>query len=191
MLNSRTYQLSSKTNATNKFDKNNYAHSYVRPMMAEAVVDVLNSALGATEKYGPEIKPGSKAVEVGASQLQNGQNQGVNYAFRIFGRPPRTAACDCERAMDPALPQKLYLMTDKAVLDKISAPTGRLQTLLKSKLTDEQILDELFLATLSRLPNAGDRELFSEYKAQARSRTALFNDVVWALINTREFILNH
>src|SRR5262249_49107646 len=87
VLNSRVYQLSSKTNDTNRLDKNNYAHAYIRPMMAEAVVDVLNSALHVTEKWGNEIRPGSKAVEVGASQLQNA---GLTYAFRIFGRPPRT-----------------------------------------------------------------------------------------------------
>jgi hypothetical protein len=183
--------LTSKTNETNKFDKINYAHSYVRPMMAEAVVDVVNSALGATEKYGAEIKPGSRAMEVGASNFQNPNATPVNYAFRIFGRPPRTAACDCERAMEPALPQKLYLMTDKAILDKINAPDGRLQTLLKSKMTDEQVFEELFLAMLGRQPNSEDRELFNDYRQKARNRTALFTDVTWALLNTREFILNH
>src|SRR5205823_13826801 len=71
VLLSRTYQLSAKVNETNKLDKINYAHSYIRPMIAEAVVDVLNSALGVNEKFGAEIKPGVKAVEVGASQLAN------------------------------------------------------------------------------------------------------------------------
>src|SRR5262249_46750351 len=134
ILNSRTYQLSSKSNATNKLDKNNYTRSYVRPMMAEAVVDVLNSALGVTAEWGPDVKPGSRAVEVGASQVQN---PSLAYAFRIFGRPPRTAACDCERAMEPALPQKLYLMTDPNLLAKLNAPDGRLQKLLKSDLSDD------------------------------------------------------
>jgi hypothetical protein len=189
ILMSRVYQLTSKTNATNKLDTKNYAHSYVRPLMAEVVVDVLNSALGATEKYGAEIKPGSRAIEVGASQLQ--QAAQLNYAFRIFGRPPRTAACDCERAMEPALPQKLYLMTDQAVLTKLKAADGRLTQLLKSGKTDDQILDELFLATLTRLPRPADRQLFADNRARVRSRDAAFTDTLWALINTREFILNH
>src|SRR5207247_2472944 len=146
-------------NETNKLDKNNYARGYIRPMMAEAVVDVLNSALGTVEKFGPEVKPGSKAVEVGASQLQN---PALAYAFRIFGRPPRTSACDCERAMEPALPQRLYLMTDQAVLNKLRAPDGRLMRLLKSGKSDDEVLDELFLATLTRLPRPADRELVAE-----------------------------
>jgi hypothetical protein len=188
ILNSRVYQLSSKTNATNKLDRNNYAHGYVRPMMAEVVVDVLNSALGVPEKWGADVKPGSRAIEVGASQIQN---PSIAYAFRIFGRPPRTAACDCERAMEPALPQKLYLMTDTNLLAKFQSPSGRLQKLLKSGKTDDQILDELFLATLTRLPSAKDRQQFHDYRKEAADRQAAFTDTLWALINTREFILNH
>jgi hypothetical protein len=189
VLNSRTYQLSAKVNDTNKLDTRNYAHSYIRPMIAEAVVDVLNCALGTTEKFGAEIKPGAKGVEVGASQLL--QQQQAMYAFRLFGRPPRTTACDCERAMEPALPQKLFLMTDPGLLAKFNEPTGRLQTLLKSSKTDEEVLEELFLATLSRMPNARDRESFTAHRKLVGTRREALIDTMWALINTREFILNH
>jgi len=188
VLNSRVYQLSSKTNETNRLDKNNYAHSYIRPMMAEAVVDVLNTALGVTEKWGLEVRPGSKAVEVGASQLQNAA---LTYAFRIFGRPPRTTACDCERAMEPALPQKLYLMTDPTLLAKFNEADGRLVKLIKTAQKDDAILDELFLATLSRLPTAKDRQNFADYRRTVTDRRTAILDTMWALINTREFILNH
>ena len=188
ILNSRVYQLSSKTNDTNKHDKNNFARSYVRPMMAEAVLDVINSALGVTENWSPDIKPGSKAVEVGSSTIQN---QALAYTFRIFGRPPRTAACDCERGMEPALPQKLFTMTDPGLLQKLNDPKGRLQTLLKSKMSDDEILEELFLATLSHMPTEEQRRAFAEHRERVSDRRAAFMDVMWALLNTREFILNH
>jgi hypothetical protein len=188
VLNSRTYQLSSRANDTNKLDKVNYARSYIRPMMAEAVVDVLNTALGVTEKWNPDVKPGSRAVEVGASQVQN---PSMAYAFRIFGRPPRTAACDCERAMEPALPQKLYMMTDLNVLGKIDAADGNLQRILKTKMGDDKTLEELFLATLSRMPSASDRQAFADHLKVEPDRQKAFRDLMWALINTREFILNH
>lgn len=188
ILLSRTYQLSSKANATNKLDKTNYARSYVRPMMAEAVIDVLNSALGATEKWPNEVRPGSKAVEVGASQFQNPQ---LSYAFRIFGRPPRTTACDCERAMEPALPQTLYLMTDPLVQAKLNAPTGRLQQLLKSGKSDTEALQELFLATLGRRPTERDERSFADHLRRVGNRRTALTDALWALINSREFILNH
>jgi hypothetical protein len=187
VLNSRVYQLSSTTNPTNRLDKNNYAHSYVRPMMAEAVVDVLDAALGATEKFGPDAPPNCRAIEIGASRLQ--QNAPAMYPLRIFGRPPRTTACDCERAMEPALPQKLYLMTDTAVTGKIQV--GRLQQLLATKKSDNEILDELFLATLSRYPTEQDRERFAAYRKGRKDPRAAWGDCLWALVNTREFILNH
>jgi hypothetical protein len=188
VLSSRAYQLSSKTNDTNRLDKNSFAHGYIRPMMAEAVVDVLNCALGVSEKWSPEVRPGSKAVEVGASQLQN---PALTYAFRIFGRPPRTSACDCERAMEPALPQKLYLMTDPTLLAKFNEATGRLNQLLKTNQPDDTVLEELFLATLCRLPTAKDRKNFADYRRIVTDRRTAILDTLWALINTREFILNH
>ena len=185
ILNSRTYQLSADANETNKFDKNNFSHSYVRPLLAEVVVDVLNSALGVQETWGNDAPPNARAIEVGSSQIQN---PALAYAFRIFGRSPRAMACDCERAMDPALPQKLFLMTDVGLLNKIR--TSRLQALIKSDLSDEQVLDELFLATLTRYPTENDKKVFAEHRAGKDRATAL-TDTLWALINTREFILQH
>lgn len=186
VLNSRTYQLTSATNESNRLDKNNYSHSYIRPMMAEVVVDVLNAATGTTENLGGFAPPNAKAIEIGASQIQNAN---IAYAFRIFGRPPRTQACDCERAMDPALPQTLYRMTDSNIQQKLQ--TGRAAELARSQKTDEQLLEELFLATLSRLPNDKEKQGFAEYKKNKTDRKALVTDTLWALINTREFILNH
>jgi hypothetical protein len=189
VLLSRTYQLSSETNATNKLDRNNYSHSFLRPMMAEVVVDVLNDALGAKEDFGKDVAPpGARAIEVGSSRVAN---PNLNYAFRIFGRPPRTTACDCERAMEPALPQKLFFMVDQSVLGKVRAQKSRLQQLLDGKKTDAEITDELFLATLSRSPNDRERALVAERLKGAKNRADAFTDVAWALINTREFILNH
>jgi hypothetical protein len=189
LLLSRTYQLASDTNATNKLDRNNYSHAYLRPMMAEVVVDVLNDALGTAEDFGKDqARPGARAIEVGSSRVANGN---ANYAFRIFGRPPRTTACDCERAMEPGLPQKLYFMVDQSVLGKLRAPKGRLQQLIDAKKSNEEIEEELFLATLSRSPNEREKSLVAERLKQARNRAEAFGDVLWALINTREFVLNH
>jgi hypothetical protein len=191
ILLSRTYQLSSTPNETNRFDKNNYARSYVRPLMAEVVVDMLNAALGTAEKWAPAEAPaGARAIEVGASRVQNA---GVNYVFRVFGRPPRTSACDCERAMDPALPQKLYLLADPNLKAKLDAPGNRLGALLKEKGDDVEALEELFLATLSRLPTEAEKQTFLDYKERksTKKRRTLFADTLWALINTTEFIFNH
>jgi hypothetical protein len=186
ILLSRTYQLSATPNASNRNDKNGFARSYPRRPMAEVVIDVLNAALGVSEDFGPDVAPGSKAVELAPNKLQNQQFANI---LRIFGRPPRTATCDCERATEPALPQTLYLMTDTSLLGKMTK--GRLSTLLASKKSDDEILDDLFLATLTRLPTERERSIARQSLERATLRQAGFVNVVWALINTREFILNH
>jgi uncharacterized protein DUF1549/uncharacterized protein DUF1553 len=189
VLQSRTYQLDYRTNASNKFDKNNFSHAYLRPLMAEQVVDVLNSALGVDEPFQgqDQIFAGSKMVEVGSSRL----NGNLAYVLRIFGRPPRTTACDCERAMEPALPQTLFRMTDATILAKFNDRNGRVAKLAKTKLTNEDLVEELFLAALGRLPKADEKEDGLKHLAEARTRQEGITDVLWALVNTREFILNH
>jgi hypothetical protein len=190
ILLSRTYQLDYKPNETNKFDKNNFSHAYVRPLMAEQVVDVLNSALGVGETFNAAdgAPAGTKVVEVGSSRIAN---PNLAYALRIFGRPPRTTACDCERAAEPALPQTLFRMTDASILAKFTDRNGRVAALGKSKLSDEDLADELFLATLSRLPKAAEKLDAVKHLKEAKSRQEAVTDLVWALVNTREFILNH
>ncbi len=189
ILLSRTYQLSSDANATNRLDRNNYSHGTVRPLMAEVVVDVLNGALGVTEDFGKDVAPpNARALEVGSSRVANGN---LAYAFRIFGRPPRTTACDCERALEPALPQKLFFMADPGVQAKLRAPKGRLQRLLAGTEGDAEVVEELFLATLTRFPTEREKELFAAHRAKTTDRSKAFADTLWALINTREFVLNH
>jgi hypothetical protein len=190
ILMSRTYQTSAKPNATNKFDRNNYSRYYVRSMIAEVVLDTLNSSLGVPEKFGGEI-PNDKPramIEIGSSRIQNPT---LSYLLRIFGRPPRSTACDCERAMEPALPQTLFLMTDEGLGLKMRDKNNRLNRLLTSEKDDLKVLDELFLATLTRLPTKSDQEAFLAYKAKGKDRVTTMTDTLWSLINTREFILNH
>jgi hypothetical protein len=188
ILESATYQRSAAANESNKFDKNNFARGYVRPLMAEVVVDIIDDALGVEEQWGNDGPQGRKMIEVGASRPLNGN---VGYALRIFGKSPRTSACDCQRSLDPALPQTLYRMTDPAVLQKFNMKDGRLAKLLKEHKNDDEVLDELFLACLTRLPTDEERSAFARHRHDAKNRQAVFQDTLWALINTREFILNH
>src|SRR5205085_11669747 len=110
--------------------------------------DVLNVAIGVPENFGPDAPKDARAIEVGSSRIANGS---VAYALRVFGRPPRTTACDCERAMEAGLPQKLFLMADPNLCkQKLEAPNNRLKKLLKDEKDDDKALDELFLATLAR-----------------------------------------
>jgi hypothetical protein len=153
--------------------------------MAEVAVDMLDSALGTREDFGPDAPPGARAVEVATNRVRSGY---ITRVFRLFGRPERTALCDCERSAEPALPQTLFLMADPGLLKKISG--GRLKELLRSK-KSEEVVEELFLATLSRYPDPSERRQAREHLKGKKDRGKAFVDLTWALINTREFILNH
>ncbi len=180
ILTSRTYALSSSPQKDTPADPRNLSHARVRRLMAEAVVDVLDGALGSN------AAPGRRAIEIAQSQVAD---EHIGRIFRTFGRPSRTALCDCERPTQSTLPQTMFLMTDRTLLAKIER--GRLKTLLASQKTDTQIVDELFLATLSRFPDEAERRAALRHVGAKDDRRAGFVDTVWALINTREFILNH
>jgi hypothetical protein len=186
ILTSRVYQLTAVPNATNGQDRTNYSHAQPRRLMAEVVMDALNTALGTVEDFSNDAPKGARAIEVASNRVQSTNARQV---FRIFGRPTRTATCDCERPAEPAVPQTLFLMSDPALLKKIES--GRLKNLLVETKTDEEVLDELFLATLTRLPTEKEKTAALAHIDKSADRRNAFVETLWALINTREFILNH
>jgi hypothetical protein len=155
-------------------------------MLAEVVVDVLNDALGTTTDPGPDAPPGSRAIEVAPNRVRAPYLARI---FRVFGRPARTSTCDCERPAEPAVPQTLFLMADPILLQKLTS--GRLARLVTADRTDADVVEEVFLATLGRLPDAGEKRAALDHVHTATDRRRGFADTLWALINTREFILNH
>jgi hypothetical protein len=186
ILTSNTYQLSAVPNPTNAQDQSNFARAYLRRPMAEVVVDMLDSALGVVGDFGTGVPRGARAIEIAPSRVQH---EHLANMFRIFGRPLRTASCDCERSAEPAVTQTLFLMSDPALLEKMR--TGRLRHLLARQPSDKEIVLELFLATLSRPPDEREEQAALKRVKRAPDRQAGFVDVMWALVNTREFILNH
>jgi len=186
VLSSRTYQLSALPNPTNAGDNRNFSHARVRRLLAEVVVDTLDAALGGTGDFGPDGQPGTRAIEIAPSRVRDAR---LARLFAVFGRPARVTLCDCERPREPALPQTLFLMTDEKLLKQIRE--GRLKRLLAAGKSDNEVVAELFLATLSRFPDSVEKRAALEQVKARSDRGAGFVDVVWALINTREFILNH
>jgi hypothetical protein len=186
ILLSRAYQRSSTPEAGNLDDRGNFARAVPRLLMAEVLVDALNAALGVPCDFGPDAPAGARAIEVAANRVKSPD---LDRAFRVFGRPRRTSSCDCERPRDPALPQALFLMADPGLADKLAR--GRLRGLLGSGRCDAEVIDELYLATLSRFPTADERDRILDHLRVKPDRETAMTDILWALINTREFILNH
>jgi hypothetical protein len=186
ILNSHAYQRSSGPTAGNLADRGNFGRAEPRTMMAEVLVDALNQAVGVLGDFGPDAPQGARAIEIATNRVTSPELARV---FRVFGRPARVAICDCERPSKPALPQTLFLMTDAALLEKIRS--GRVKSLAASACCEAEAVEELFLATLSRPPDSDEcRSALDRIRTRA-DRASGLADVLWALINTREFVLNH
>ncbi len=186
VLSSEAYQRSSAPLEPNLDDRGSFARSLPRPMIAEVLVDALNSALGVPGDFGSDAPKGARAIEIATNRIASPELARV---FRILGRPERTSVCECERPKAPALPQTLFLMTDNGLIARLKS--GRVQTLVQSDRCDDQAIEELFLAALSRFPSRDEIRFALDHMRITHDRASALADVLWALINTREFVLNH
>jgi len=194
ILNSRAYQLSYRTNPGNQSDTRNFASFYRRRLPAEVFLDALNHATGSSEKFGATVLPGARALEVPVSVLDGAVgSKFVEYTFTVFGRPTRNteALCDCDRETRPALLQSLYLANHPEVLKKIGDPKGRVAQIIKEHADDGRRIDEAYLWTLSRPATEAERQICLEYLKKSPSLQKGLEGLMWSLLNTSEFLLNH
>jgi hypothetical protein len=183
ICNSATYQLSSESNATNKQDETQFSRRLVRRLTAEQFLDAVVQVTGVPEKF-PGVPLGTRAAQLPDTAVPS-------YFLDLFGRPPRQVACTCEREMSPNLAQTLHVMNNDSVNAKIRSSEGRLSKLLATGMTDVDVLEDLFLATLTRFPTAVERDKALGTIRQAPSRKEGFSDLLWALLNARAFAFSH
>jgi hypothetical protein len=117
-------------------------------------------------------------------------NRMPSYFLKIFGRPVRASVCECERSNEPSMAQALHLMNSPEITAKIASRTGVARKLADSKKTPTEIADELFLATISRFPTETERAAVLKAFEGADRREAV-EDLLWSLLNKREFVYNH
>jgi Protein of unknown function (DUF1553)/Protein of unknown function (DUF1549)/Bacterial Ig-like domain (group 2) len=179
LLLSRAYQLSSKALPGNAGDEQNFSHAAVKTMPAEVLLDAVSQVTGTAEKFNgwPE---GFRAIQVWDNRMPS-------YFFRIFGRPVRYSVCECERGTDPSITQALHLMNSPEIAAKLRAHAGTVRKLADSDKTPDVIIDELFLNALSRRPTEGERTKMREAFADGNRRAAI-EDVLWAVLNSKEFL---
>jgi hypothetical protein len=183
ILNSRTYQLAAATKPGNQTDSRFYSHFYARRLPAEVLLDAISQSTGV-----PETFPG---YPVGIRAVQLPDPAQKSYFLMLFGKSERVTACACERSGEVTMPQLLHLENGEDVIRKINSGDGRLAALLNEKKTDAEIVDELFLATLSRLPKREELATVAREKPQDGNKEEFFRDLFWALLNTKEFAFNH
>jgi hypothetical protein len=110
-----------------------------------------------------------------------------------FGRPNASAECPCERDAKPSVVQALHLMNSKKLQEHLVDEHGRATRLAKSSLSPEQIVEELYLAAYSRLPEPEERDIAVKLitTADKAAKQQAIEDVMWALLNSAEFVFNH
>jgi hypothetical protein len=185
ILKSRAYQLASITAAGNKVDAaNTYFTRYTtRRLTAEQLADAIDAVTGTREKY-PGLPLGTRAVQL--------PDPGVrSYLLDTFGRPARQVACECERTTRPNIAQAMHLMNGDFLTRKIADPAGRVEKLVAGKSAPKDAVEQLYLATLSRPPTAAEAAKAAGWLASATSPREGLQDLLWALLNSREFLFDH
>lgn len=183
IANSRTYQMAYRTNDWNKNDEVNFSHALPRRLPAETLFDAISVATGSALKF-KEVPQNFRAQQFPDPTV------GMGGFLDLFGRPQRDSACECERRSDVSLSQALNLINGGTVADAIADPEGRIAKWVISKLPDKRLVEELYLAALSRPPEQQEAELGLNYLSQSPNRAERAQDLMWALINSNAFLFN-
>lgn len=176
ILNSRTYQLSASPNDSNRRDAINYSRYSMRRLMAETLTDAIAQATGVPDKF-PGYPPGTRAMQV---------YSGSSYMLSTFGRLNRDIIC--ERDTQPDIVQTMHLISGDSIQKKLTAPNGIAARW--AALPEEEIVDSMFLRTLSRFPTAKERETVARTLKDGEKK-AVIQDTLWAILNSKEFLYNH
>lgn len=194
---SNAYQLSAIPNEHNEVDLQNFSHYYPKHLHAEVMLDAIDFLTGARTDFSG-LPLGTRAV----SLPDNSYNQSTSF-LKVFGRPEGSSVCECERIQSSSLAQSLYLMNSNEIKAKLSFSGGRAEMLAKSNLAAFEKIRELYLAAYSRPPVADELKLAEEYLRKERlddkgnpineqtSQRIAYEDLIWALMNTKEFLFNH
>jgi hypothetical protein len=185
IMNSRGYQLSSIVTPGNREDTGNvyFARYTIKRLTAEQLADAIDFATGTREKY--------KGLPLGTRAIQLPDTSVRSFLLDVFGRPPRQITCECERKVEPNIAQALHLLNGDDLNKKLTAAGGRIDALFKSKTLLPAIIEEVYLATVSRPPRSEEVTEADAWVAKAGSPKDGVQDLLWVLLNSREFLFNH
>jgi Protein of unknown function (DUF1553)/Protein of unknown function (DUF1549)/Bacterial Ig-like domain (group 2) len=184
---SRTYQLTSAPNEFNKHDKQTYARFYPRRMSAEVLYDAVSLVTNTQAQFGG--LPNDKHAPNRAIMLPD--EAFTSYFLDVFGRPQRISACECERVSEANLAQALHLLNSQEIQDKLARPNGRADLLAKDPRPDAEKIDEMFLWAFGRRPTPQHLQVALEHiNRNAMNKKVAYENILWALVNTKEFVFN-
>lgn len=186
LMKSQTYALSSEPTQYNASDRQNYSRYRSRRMSAEVMLDSICSVTGVQEKFGG-MPLGTRAIELPDQAIGS-------YFLSTFGRSQRESACECERSYAPNLAQILHLMNSGEIQGKLSADKGVIAALVKENKPNEKMVEELFLRTFGRMPRAEEMTAAQSSLSAAKKpeeRRPILEDLLWSMLNSKEFLFNH
>ncbi|MBN9520208.1 DUF1549 domain-containing protein [bacterium] len=197
IVRSNAYQLSATPNAFNAGDRQNYSRYYPRRLSAEVLLDAIDQLSGTQTDF-PNLPPGTRAVAL----PDNSYNRSSAF-LRVFGRPEGESVCECERVQSSNLAQSLHLLNSPDVRGKLAHPTGRAERLAKDARPAEARVKELYLVAFARDPRPDELRAALGYLAEPRATAAGrpvdpqhaaregYQDLIWALMTSKEFLFNH
>jgi hypothetical protein len=178
---SRTYQLSSKPNATNEKDEINYSRALFRRIEAEVLLDMVSQTLGVPEKFGG-APSGTRAIQLWDSKVNH-------YFLKLYGRPQRITACECERIVEPSVSQVLHLLNAPEIHAKLTHERGNIAKWVRAKKSDTGLVEEIYLSFYSRPPSLTERKAALDFlQRNGGQRRQAAEDLAWTLMNTLEFV---
>jgi hypothetical protein len=181
---SYTYQMATQPRDPNIKDDRNFSHALVRRLPAEQLLDGISQVTQSKVKF-PNLPLGSRAVEVA-------DGPSGNRFLDLFGRPARDTVCACERRNEPTLAQALHLINGGTVEGALKDDNGRVARLASMETFDSNAaVDEIWLAAFSRKPTDAERAEIGGYLESAEDKRAALEDVMWSVVNSKEFIFNH
>ncbi len=183
---SQAYGRSSAIEDGNRDDRRNFARFYPRRLPAEVLLDAIDAVTDAPEKF-TGLPPRTRATQL--------PDDGFRSDFLdVFGRPKRESVCECERTAEANLAQSLQLLNSSPIQDKLTRKEGRAARLADDPRDDLAKVDELYRIALSRPPTEPERRdclAYLDVKTRASQKARGYEDLIWALINTKEFLFNH
>lgn len=183
IVSSRVYQLSAEPTPHNRDDRQNFARFYARRLPAEVFLDAVDQATGTKTNFSG-VSSNARAVDL--------PHEGFgSYFLDTFDRPRRVTGCECERSTGATLAQVLLLANSDEAEGKLASSKGRIARLVQEKTPMRAAIEELYLAAVSRLPTSAELKRTLDHVDGVENKRAALEDVLWALLNSKEFMFNH
>lgn len=183
IMTSRLYQLDSRPTEANAKDRRFYSHFKVKRLPAEPLLDAVDRVTETTTKF-RNLPAGTRAIELPDAEYPD-------YFLNTFAKPRRASVCECERVATQNLTQVLHMLNGDIVAGKIASGGGRVARLAAAKKPHAEIVDELYLAALCRHATPEEIKAAEEFLADGANPTEVYQDLLWALLNSKEFLFVH